>query len=431
LLAATTTPSSPTFNRPPIPVVVMQHAEESAMLRHMRSVLVRAPHVKLHQLGRLDERIAAHLDGLAVAGAYGRRLLQTALAEPGAGEMFAAAVRAIEDRDAQTLDKLLAVAEALPELRRGLGSAFGWVSASALRGIGRALLESASPFRRELGLMSCALHGVDPGPMLDAALADDDASLRGRALQSAGRLGQTSRSESCLRALADADETLHFAAACAALMLGDRGAAVASLHRLALGPDGPDDRAVGLLLKVTDAASTSTLLQRLAEDKRHVRSLIRAIGVAGDPFYVPWLIQQMNDPALTRLAGESFSLIAGLELAYLDMERKPPEGMDFGPNDAPDDDNVAMDEDDSLPWPDPVRIGTWWQAHGSGFVAGKRYFMGEPPSNAHALVVLREGFQRQRSAAAIYLCLMQPGTVLFNTAAPAWRQQWLLRSKAA
>ena len=56
----------------------------------------------------------------------------------------------------------------------------------------------------------------------------------------------------------------------------------------------------------------------------------------------------------------------------------------------------------------------------------KRYLMGEPPFTAHCLDVLKNGFQRQRMAAAIYLCLLKPGTPLFNTAAPAWRQQRLL-----
>ena len=85
--------------RPPIPVVVMQHAQESAFLRHVRSVLVRAPHVKLHQLQRLDERIAAHLDGLAVAGRFGAECCAEALVNPGAGEVFAAAACAIEAHD--------------------------------------------------------------------------------------------------------------------------------------------------------------------------------------------------------------------------------------------------------------------------------------------------------------------------------------------
>lgn len=42
--------------------------------------------------------------------------------------------------------------------------------------------------------------------------------------------------------------------------------------------------------------------------------------------------------------------------------------------------------------------------------------------------LLREGFQRQRIAAAEYLCLLQPGTPLFYTSAPAWRQKrWLAK----
>ena len=109
------------------------------------------------------------------------------------------------------------------------------------------------------------------------------------------------------------------------------------------------------------------LLKTLSQDATMVRALIRGIGIAGDSHYIPWLIQQMSDLKLTRLAGESFSLIAGLDLAALDLERKPPENDEFGPNGNPDDDNVAMDEDDSLPWPEPDKIGAWWQTHGARF----------------------------------------------------------------
>jgi hypothetical protein len=44
---------------------------------------------------------------------------------------------------------------------------------------------------------------------------------------------------------------------------------------------------------------------------------------------------------------------------------------------------------------------------------------------------LKTGFQRQRIAAAEYLTLLAPGTPLFNTAAPAWRQQRLLAKMSA
>ena len=48
---------------------------------------------------------------------------------------------------------------------------------------------------------------------------------------------------------------------------------------------------------------------------------------------MPWLIARMDDQKLARLAGEAFSVITGLDLARLDLELKPPEGIDGGPND--------------------------------------------------------------------------------------------------
>jgi hypothetical protein len=59
-------------------------------------------------------------------------------------------------------------------------------------------------------------------------------------------------------------------------------------------------------------------------------------------------------------------------------------------------------------------------------VNGQRYFMGAPVTWEHCLDVLKHGYQRQRILAAHYLCLLRPGTPLFNTSAPAWRQQRLL-----
>ena len=60
------------------------------------------------------------------------------------------------------------------------------------------------------------------------------------------------------------------------------------------------------------------------------------------------------------------------------------------------------------------------------FQKGTRYFMGQPVTKEHSINVLKTGYQRQRILAAHYLCLLEPGTPLFNTSAPAWRQQRLL-----
>ena len=118
--------------------------------------------------------------------------------------------------------------------------------------------------------------------------------------------------------------------------------------------------------------------------------------------------------------------ITGLDLAYLDLDGKPPENFEPGPNDNPDDPDVSMDPDDSLPWPDPVKIQGWWDANNSRFTAGVRYFMGAPVTRENCIQALKDGYQRQRIAAALYLCLLEPCTKLFPTKAPAWRQKrWL------
>jgi uncharacterized protein (TIGR02270 family) len=148
--------------------------------------------------------------------------------------------------------------------------------------------------------------------------------------------------------------------------------------------------------------------------------------MAGDPLFCPWLICRMQEPAFARLAGEAFSWITGIDLAAHGLDRRPPDRVPAGPNDDPADDRVAMDPDDGLPWPEPHKLADWWGAHRAQFPPGVRSFMGAPPGALHCAAVLREGGQRQRAAAAAYLCLLHPGTPLFPTRAPAWRQQrWL------
>jgi len=414
----------------PVLLVVARHAEEAALLCNQRLYLVQAPHVKLHRLRRLDDRLAAHLDGLAVAGECGWQMCESALARPGVGELFTAGVRAIEDRSALALDRLCALAEAVPETQRGFVSAFGWVEPKWLHGIVRDLLSSHSTFEREVGLAACAMHSADPGAALDKGIADSDARLRARALRVAALCGRRDLLAVCLNTLADDDEACRFEAACAATLLGDRRAAVTALQAF-VSKDGPHRLDVlRLVLKVLDPAQSHAFLKTLAQEVADTRLLIQGAGIAGDPQYVPWLIKQMEDLKLTRVAGEAFSFITGLDLAYLDLDRKPPENFKSGPNDDPNDSDVSMDDDESLPWPDAGKISAWWSTNKARFQDGTRYFRGEPVSRAHCVQVLKDGYQPQRIAAAQYLSLMKPGTPLFNTAAPAWRQKRLLEKLA-
>ncbi len=420
----------PAFTRPAIPTVLRQHLDDTAVLRGTRAVLLRAPHVELHRLARLDERLEAHLDGLRVAGDDGYHLAQAALERPAVGELFALASLAIERGDAAQLQRLLALASAVPEAPRALTSAAGWVTSQALRGLTVSLLAGSDTWQRWLGLAACAAHRVDPGLPLLAAVSDlAVAPVRARAVRIAGQLGRVDLLPTLQQHLSTTTEPSHAQALTwSAVLLGDRHQAFRRLCEQGMSKDDPSLEALQLALLAADTETARTLVRRLIAEGAPLRTTLRATGWAGDTQAVPWLIKQMADPAQARLAGEAFSFITGANLALLDLEVKGAETLATGPNDNPADDNVALDEDESLPLPDVVRVQAWWDQHAAAMPAGSRCFAGAAPTRSHCLQVLRKAGQRQRYAAALLLSLATPGTPLFNTAAPAWRQQRALQA---
>ncbi|MGQ0597925.1 TIGR02270 family protein [Aquabacterium sp.] len=450
-----------TINRPAVRGVIEQHAQEVALLRNVRGVLCRAPHVQLHRLHRLDDRIAAHMDGLLQAGAAGRAMLVSALEAPDAGTVFAVAVAALQSRDAELLTHVVKVAASLPEAQRGLLSALGWVSASDLQGTVRALLGSKVPRHRAWALTACAMHRVDPGAVLAQAVQDADAQVRACAWRVAGRLGRLDLADAARQVLSpsssptqDEHATVVIQPAQAqalAEVWSDRRAAAWALTLWGMGqnelvrqallslPEGqpyPPQDAHRLAVMATPldwgrdqvrALTTQAEAKPLAK-----RRMMRMAAWVGDVQVVPWLIHHMADDRWARLAGEAFSLITGADLAALALERVQDEVPEAPFKDDPQDSDVSLDEDDSLPWPDQHRVQAWWQSQAPRFVAGQRYFVGASPSLTQASQVLRTAGQRQRIMAAEYLSLLQPGVGLFPVAAPAWRQsRWLTQEGAS
>lgn len=409
-----------------VPVVISQHAEMTAHLYGVRNGLIHAPHVKVEHLLRIDKRLAAHFDGLTISGESGASVCMQALDNPDPGVMFAVAVGTIERQDQTGLARLHALAGAAPEVRSGLIAAFGWASAAVLQGIVARSLSSDDPLARLVAVAACALHRVDPGLASARRIMDTNPLVRARALRTAGEIGCGEVVSACEAALRPDDPDIRFWAAWSAVLLGNRGGALDAVIRAGQAPGAHRARAFRLSLQAMKIPAVRGVLQDLATDAKQLRWLIQGAGIAGDATYVSWLIGHMDNNQTARAAGEAFSLITGLDLALLDLERKPPEDFESGPNDDPDDPNVDMDPDDGLPWPDPQKIETWWAANGNRFQAGTRHFMGAPVTREHCIQVLKTGYQRQRILAAHYLCLLEPGTPLFNTSAPAWRQQRLL-----
>jgi uncharacterized protein (TIGR02270 family) len=410
--------------------VVSQHVSEVSDLWSQRVVLCGSPRVKLRHLGRWDERIAAHLDGVAIAGPEAEPCLAASLESVTPGNLFAATVVALQARNLDRLQELIALAEAVPQACSGLNDAFGWVEPDNLRGLVPRLLQSAVPFQRRLGIAASARHRVDPGIAAGRRIEDGDPSVRARALRTAGELGLHQMVSSLAAAVDDDDSDCRFWAAWAAVLLGDREQALGFLAQLAGAsgelPAARQAMAFQLALQAMRPKAGHDLIRRIAEGPESGRYKIRGAGLIGDPVYVPWLIGQMGNDATARLAGEAFSLITGANLVSLRLERKASDTVGAGPNDDPEDSNVDMDADEGLPWPDPQRVGDWWAAHEGHFAAGERSFMGSPVTPELCIKVLRYGFQRQRQVAALHLALTRRGSVLFEHRAPVTRQiRWL------
>ena len=190
------------------------------------------------------------------------------------------------------------------------------------------------------------------------------------------------------------------------------------------------EQALRLVLRVQDGAEAQNWLKGLLQDPAQQRYVLMGCGITGDPLYITTLIKQMAVPELARVAGEAFSLITGVDLAYQDLEGEWPEGFEAGPTENPEDEDVALDPDEDLPWPDPALVQQWWNGNKGRFRSGQRYLLGEPVSVAQCNTVLRTGFQRQRIAAALELALLQPQQPLFETRAPGFRQQRQLQGDA-
>jgi len=410
--------------------IVEQHAEEAAFLWLLRDDAVQAPHYSLQDLADLDERVEAHIDGLRIAGDVGWSICADALAqqeEP--GEMFAYAVLAFESGQDQRIKMVLEVAATKPELSRGLISALGWLRFDQVKGHIDQLLRSSAPELRRIGVAASAVHRQDLGSVLIDALNDDDTFLKACAIRAVGKLGRIDLLPILKKQLAAEDKDCRFWSGWSAVLLGDRDDALELLKAVAVSESPFQGRSLQVALRAMDNADAQKWLKDQAQHPDLLRYAIIGAGVIGDPVYIPWLIEQMEMPDHVRVAGEAFTMITGVDIAYEDLEGEWPERFEAGPTESPEDEDVEMDQDEDLPWPDPELILGWWEENRGVFRNGTRYLLEKPISSEHLQHVLRHGFQRQRATAALELAMMHPVQPLFEVRAPGFRQQQILGLK--
>jgi len=389
-----------------VPGIVERHAGEAAFLWSLRDAATDQPHYTLGHLATLEARIEAHIDGLRVAKDAGFKIACANLDRVrGPDELFVVATLALESRAETRIEFVLDFAEAVPGSRRGLFGALGWVMPETLRGRVVSWLDAPSTFRRLAGVVACSLHRADPGPSVERLLGDEP-SVRARTLRLAGELGRIDLRQRVASALGEKDEACRFWAAWAAGLLGDRVSPIPVLKTCAAGDSRFQLCALEILVKLLDCEAAAHWLREFGCDPAHGRLLIIATGVLGDPVAVRWLIENMGIPALARVAGESFSMITGTDLAEEALDGPAPVGFTASPDD--------QARDENLPWPDPAKVEAWWQNEEMRFPKSVRHLRGLPLAGDACNKILRDGRQRQRRAAAYGLALISPGQHLWN-----------------
>jgi uncharacterized protein (TIGR02270 family) len=408
-----------------IPHIVSQHAEEAAFLWLLREAAADQPHYTLAELAELDGRAEAHIDGLRIAGDAGWEMCRGQLAWQEAGEVFAASVLAFESGLEERIDLVLEAATESEEQARGLVGALAWLPFKIAKTHIDRLLSTESSALQRMGLAAAALHRQDPGGLLREAIGHSDAQLRARALRAAGELGRTDLLPTVVRETKGDDETCRFWAAWSSGFLGLPEAG--GLLRYLADAGGQFAEAACLIgLRLMRLRESNRWLEELAGKSERRRLAVVGSGVTGDPVRIPWLIEEMSTPEMARIAGEAFTMITGADLVDEGLEGEEPEGFEAGPSEDAQDEDVAMDPDEDLPWPDPTLIEPWWASHHGTFRAGTRYLLGQPVTESSLPDVLRAGMQRQRAAAAQELAIRQPDQPLFEVRARGRRQQLLL-----
>lgn len=405
--------------------IVEQHATELAFLWSQRARLAVAPNCRLRELAAVDERLRAHLSGLIAAGTTGRTIASKILTLEDGGDHFALAALALATGHKAELHRVLAASEAgSKDHQRAVIGAFGWTAPTLLREVVAELFASRSVFHRTIALASCAAHAVDPGQALVSAL--QVSSLCARAAQVAaiiGRVDLLPRVVQALDTMEGNEDSLRLALG--ALLLGERNLGRARLFRLAMVPSEFQRRALVPALTAADIEMGNQVLKRLRGVGVAEEVVIEGAGYVGDPRYVPWLIGQMENPRLARRAGFAVSLITGVDLVAAELARALTTIEEL-PDEDSSDEEVAMGDDEALPWPDKEKVTVWWKQRHRMYAEGNRHLCGAPVTAHQCREVLLMGFQPQRAVAALHLKVADPTRRLFEYRAPAWRQQrWL------
>lgn len=287
--------------------IVGQHAEQAASLWAQRDSLALDDPPDLDAVSAIDDRLETSLDGIRVAGSGAWScVLSLHEASPGKGELFVVSWTALEFGSTDHVARAVQIGRTAVDGPGGLLGALAWHAPRRIAPWVRTWIGARDPFMRFLGVSACIEHRVDPKQLLSLRLRDPDASVRAASLRLVGKLGRADLAAEVGNAAADEDPRVRFWAAWTLSELGSGDLAIPELRRAALQGDDNALSALRAAVKATPVKEVRSWIGSLYTMPQSASLGVRGAGMLGDRSILPWLIEQMDNPALAITAGASF-----------------------------------------------------------------------------------------------------------------------------
>jgi uncharacterized protein (TIGR02270 family) len=410
----------PLFDSTTFQGVLEQYLDNASFLWILRSIAINQPHYNSEDLHELELRIDAQIDGLMLSADAAWNLCDKLIEQHDAGEVFVAAIIAFRSHDTLRIQRVVDSALKDYQATKALVSALSWLPAPLVHNWLEKFINSKNFAHKYLALAVFGARRENPGELLTRILQREDCQadvrLYSRALRLVGELRRQDLMPVLMTSAKSEDSEIRFWAIWSAILLGKHDL-VDHLLPVIL-REGPNQyRALELAFRVLDIDKARGVISRLSKDQQQSRAVIRACAVLGDPHAINWVIEKMSDQSCARLCGEAFSQITGVNLENNGLTRDI--SNEDRLSELEESEDIEMDEDENLPWPDVEKVKSAWIAQGHRFISGRRYFMGNEISLEHLKEKLETANQRQRHAAALELALIDSSQCLVNTQARA------------
>ncbi len=391
--------SAEPFSTPVIGALVQRHIQDAAFYWQQLDNAPHEPGLRAERLQHFARLLAAHLEGLTVAGAAAWPDALAALQrwrKPGEAYVASHVALGLDEREALA-SVLTQVARQPDLLLRGLVSGLTAAPEAAVQRFCEAawplIASDAKPDQVQLvaALRCCALRGIElPAQVLAAALAHPNPAVRAAACRASGG------APSLLPLLQDSDLSVR---AEAAIALGRHAGTAGSVLMQAVAEQSKiSQQATGWnrlqaqrrlarwlrqLAWLVDPAEQGAELASLM-GQLPMREALRFVLFLGDPAHLGFVLKALDDEQQARWAGFVWQSLTGVDLAEQGLSAaEPPIDLDAGLT------RARQDGDQGLPLPDAQAVRAHPVNAMLALQAGHRVLLGQDLTPERLAALLR------------------------------------------